>query len=161
MKCTMRILAAAVVSVAVFSAAYAGPGKGNGGSHHTGGSQTFSKQSHSMQTNPSNYQGQFKSQKFDHIVRSDRVQLNHIDKGFKYSIEHCPSKSYKKCDFGYCFYGKSCNHWEYRCWAPTYGCYLYSCPYTSCEYWFCLEDDCYYPVGYCPVAYRVKYKFGW
>jgi hypothetical protein len=167
MRCTMKILATVVLSVAVVGAVYAKPGSGKGpggskGPSSGNGGQVFSRQSNPVNTQtPKMGQSQFKSQKLDQVVRSDRVQINHVDKSFKLSINSCPSKSYKKCDFGYCFSGKSCCHWEYKCWQPLYGCYFFYCPYTYCDYWFCVEDDCYYPVGFCPVAYRVKYKFVW
>jgi hypothetical protein len=170
MKCSLKLLAAVAAAAVVVSSVEAKPGSGKGpsGGHANSGGPTMNRSLGSIRTQQPQFQQQhFVKQnvhvdrKFDHVVRHDRVVLNHVQSGFKYSIAHCPTKSYQKCDFGYCFHGKACSHWEYRCWAPTYGCYLYYCPYTYCEYWFCLEDDCYYPVGYCPVAYRVKYKFGW
>ena len=151
--CSTKILAAAIVSVAMVGLAQAGSGHARGHSNAPQGGVS-QKQSQIVQNNQHGKQADAKS------IKSDRVQMTHYDKSFKFSMDRCPS-SYKKCDFGFCFYGKSCRHWEYRCWQPSCGCYFYYCPYTCCDYWLCVEDDCYYPVGFCPVAYRVKYKFGW
>jgi hypothetical protein len=152
MRYSMKLLAAAVIGVAVIGAAQAKPG--NGGKSSGGGRPSGSFKVQHSKGNP------FVNRKLD-FVRHDRVVVNHVRSGFKYTIAHCPTKSYAKFNFGYCFHGKVCNHWQHKCWIPTYGCYFYYCPYTYCEYWYCVEDDCYYPVGYCPAAYVVKYKFGW
>ena len=158
-----KILAAALVAAVMVGAAQAKPGSGGspGGNRPTNGGRPGSALgTQGLSFKQTQVHDKHVVHDFKNVDHHDRVHLNHVDKSFKYSISYCPTKSYKQFGYGYCFYGTSCNHWEYRCWAPTYGCYTYYCPYTYCEYWQCVEDDCYYPVSYCPAAYRVKYKFG-
>jgi hypothetical protein len=165
---TITLTAAAVV-LAAATLADAGKGNGNGGGNHrsgpsgnagisfrkhTGGGVNFQSQvvQHRFQSNHVNTQANF---------RHPKIVLNNITHGRRLSIAHCPTTCWKKCDFGYCFPSKACCHWEYKYWVPACGFYAYYCPYTYIEYWYCVEDDCYYPKGYCPIAYRAKYTFVW
>jgi hypothetical protein len=158
-------LAAVVASVTLVGAAVAKPGKGNGnGGSNNGGNRQATVRS--MQSGPSGNKfaqvqkfQQFNGHRLD-VVRNSRIVVNQSRQGQSFHLSHCPSK-FKQHSFGFCFHGKACGHWQHKCWVPTYGCYFYYCPYTLVEYWYCVEDDCYYPVGYCPIAYRVKYKFAW
>jgi hypothetical protein len=67
----------------------------------------------------------------------------------------------KKCDFGFCFHGHNHCHWSHSCWCAPCNCYCNYCPSTCCYYWWCVEDQCWYPYGYCPVAYVKVYNFCW
>ncbi|MGE3806448.1 MAG: hypothetical protein AB7K24_17405 [Gemmataceae bacterium] len=61
-----------------------------------------------------------------------------------------------KKPFGYCYQGYQHQHWSYKCWAPTYGCYVYWDPCLRSYYYWCVPDNCWYPVTYCPYG-----KFAW
>jgi hypothetical protein len=51
---------------------------------------------------------------------------------------------------GIFYKGKNQNHWGLIRWDLRYGCYCYWDPCVLEWYYWCEQDDCYYPVSYCP-----------
>ena len=49
---------------------------------------------------------------------------------------------------GYCYEGKSHDHWSYSGYSSKYGCTCYWCPSTSAYYYWSQPSNCYYPVSY-------------
>ena len=58
----------------------------------------------------------------------------------------------RKFDYGYCYYGRTHQHWVSTIFSTDCGCNTYYCPYTEAWYYWCEPDSCYYPVTYCPYG---------
>jgi hypothetical protein len=59
---------------------------------------------------------------------------------------------------GFLYKGKNHHHWGPIRWDLRYGCYCYWDPCVLVWYYWCEQDDCYYPVSYCP--YRTYCNVG-
>ena len=63
-----------------------------------------------------------------------------------------------KFDNGYFYKGKNHDHWGPIRWDLRYGCYCFWDPCVASWYYWCEQDNCYYPVSFCP--YRTYCNVG-
>ncbi len=70
-----------------------------------------------------------------------------VAKNSKYHLKHGT-----KFHHGWFYKGHHHHHWSHRCWNSYCRCWCFWDPCVECYYYFCGQDDCYYPMDYCPYG---------
>ena len=122
-------LAATILSVLYYGAAFGGPPSGKKGG-----------------AKPSNHHSHHGSQFHKHGHHG--VKIGGLSIGFN-NYHHKHAKTFVG---GWCYHGKVHSHWTYQCYWPKYKCSVYWCPSTCGYYYWSGTAGCYYPISYIATA---------
>jgi hypothetical protein len=148
-KSLKTLFVAAIAGIIVSQSAIAGgpptkggnPGNGHSSHGSSGNSQHVVQQPIKPIAKPTS--GHNPAPIKSHTQHQPTSTLQHGQVNKSYHLQHA-----KTFVGGYCYHGRSHNHWTYSCYSQRYGCNCHWCPSTCCYYYWCEPACCYYPVTY-------------